>query len=51
LVLAEHLPDARLLPPAATPARATAFRWRAFLTGELYGAVGRFDCPEHTQPT
>lgn len=46
LVLAEHLPDARLLPPPATPARAAALRWMAFLAGELYGAVGRFDYPE-----
>lgn len=46
LVLAEHFPDAALLPPAATPARATALRWMAFLAGELYGAVGRFDYPE-----
>ncbi|MFN6999407.1 MAG: GNAT family N-acetyltransferase [Elioraea tepidiphila] len=46
LVLAEYFPDARRLPPAATPARATALRWMAFLAGELYGAVGRFDYPE-----
>ncbi len=46
LVLAEHFPKAALLPPAATPARATALRWMAFLAGELYGAVGRFDYPE-----
>jgi GST-like protein len=46
LVLAEHFPKAALLPPPATPARATALRWMAFLAGELYGAVGRFDYPE-----
>jgi glutathione S-transferase/predicted N-acetyltransferase YhbS len=46
LVLAEHVPDARLLPPPATPERATVLRWMAFLAGELYGAVGRFDYPE-----
>jgi GST-like protein len=46
LVLAEHFPEARLLPPPTTPARATALRWMAFLAGELYGAVGRFDYPE-----
>jgi GST-like protein len=46
LVLAEHSPAAALLPPPATPARATALRWMAFLAGELYGAVGRFDYPE-----
>lgn len=46
LVLAEHLSGARLLPPPATPARATALRWMAFLAGELYGAVGRWDYPE-----
>lgn len=46
LVLAEHLPDARLLPPPATRERAVALRWMAFLAGELYGAVGRFDYPE-----
>lgn len=45
LVLAERLPGAHLLPPPATPARATALRWMAFLAGELYGAVGRFDYP------
>lgn len=48
LVLAEHFPDAALLPPLSTPARATALRWMAFLAGELYGAVGRFDYPERS---
>lgn len=46
LVLADHLPEAGLLPAPATPARAAALRWMAFLAGELYGAVGRFDYPE-----
>jgi GST-like protein len=46
LVVAERFPDAALLPPPNSRARAAALRWMAFLAGELYGAVGRFDYPE-----
>jgi len=44
LVLADPLPPTRLRRRLAPP-RTTALRWRAFLAGELYGSVGRFDPP------
>lgn len=46
LVVAERFAEAALLPPPGSRERAATLRWMAFLAGELYGAVGRFDYPE-----
>ena len=44
LTLADHFPPARLLPPQASPAR--AYRWLAFMAGEIYPIVEMVDYPE-----
>ncbi len=46
LTLADHFPPARLLPPPAAPARAQAYRWLAFMAGEIYPIVEIVDYPE-----
>jgi GST-like protein len=46
LTLAEHFPPARLLPPLGAPARAQAYRWLAFMAGEIYPIVEIVDYPE-----
>src|SRR6185503_17196305 len=50
LTLAEHYPQARLLPPAGSPARAQAYRWLAFMAGEIYSIVEIVDYPERFVP-
>jgi len=46
LTLADHFPQARLLPPQASPDRAQAYRWLAFMAGEIYPIVEIVDYPE-----
>ena len=46
LILADHFPQARLLPPQASPDRAQAYRWLAFMAGEIYPIVEIVDYPE-----
>jgi GST-like protein len=46
LTLADHFPPARLLPPQGGTARATAYRWLAFMAGEIYPMVEIVDYPQ-----
>lgn len=46
LTLAERYPDAALLPPIGSPARAQALRWLLFVATELYPLVEINDYPE-----
>ena len=46
LTLADHFPQARLLPPQASNERALAYRWLAFMAGEIYPIVEIVDYPE-----
>ncbi len=46
LTLAERYPDAGLLPPIGSPARAQALRWMLFVATELYPLVEINDYPE-----
>jgi glutathione S-transferase len=50
LTLADHFPQARLLPPQAGSARAQAYRWLAFMAGEIYPIVEVVDYPERFVP-
>ncbi|MDE1986951.1 MAG: glutathione S-transferase family protein [Alphaproteobacteria bacterium] len=50
LVVAERYPDAGLLPPVATPARAQAMRWIAFMASEIYPMVEIADYPDRFVP-
>ena len=43
LTLADHFPQARLLPPQGSLARAQAYRWLAFMAGEIYPIVEMVD--------
>jgi glutathione S-transferase len=45
VVIAERFPDARLLPPQGSFARAQALRWLAFMATELYPMVEIVDYP------
>jgi glutathione S-transferase len=44
--IAEHHPDAGLLPPAGSPGHAQALRWIAFMASEVYPMVEIADYPE-----
>ena len=46
LTIADNFPQARLLPPQGSPDRAQAYRWLAFLAGEVYPIVEIVDYPE-----
>ncbi len=46
LTLADHYPNAKLLPPQGGPARAQAYRWLAFMASEIYPMVEISDYPE-----
>ena len=46
LTIADYFPQARLLPPQASKERAQAYRWLAFLAGEVYPIVEIVDYPE-----
>ena len=50
LTLADHFPQAKLLPPQASPERAQAYRWLAFMAGEVYPIVEIVDYPERFVP-
>jgi glutathione S-transferase len=50
LTLADHFPQARLLPSQASPDRAQAYRWLAFMAGEIYPIVEMVDYPERFAP-
>lgn len=50
LALADHFPQARLLPPQASPARAQAYRWLAFMASEIYPMVEMADYPARFAP-
>jgi GST-like protein len=45
LTVADHFPNARLLPPQASPNRGTAYRWLAFMAAEIYPMVEISDYP------
>jgi glutathione S-transferase len=51
LTVADHFPNARLLPPQASPARAQAYRWLAFMAAEVYSMVEISDYPERFAPS
>ena len=46
LTIADRFPAAGLLPPAGTIKRAEAFRWLAYMAGEIYPMVEISDFPE-----
>jgi glutathione S-transferase len=46
LTLADYFPQARLLPPQASNGRGQAYRWLAFMAGEIYPIVEIVDYPE-----
>jgi glutathione S-transferase len=50
LTIADHFPNARLLPPGGSIQRAEAFRWLAFMSGEIYPLVELSDYPERFAP-
>ena len=50
VTLAERFPDAKLLPPQASFARAQGLRWLAFMATELYPMVEIVDYPERFVP-
>ena len=50
LTIADHFPNARLLPPQASAARAQAYRWLAFMASEIYPMVEITDYPERFAP-
>jgi glutathione S-transferase len=50
LTLADHFPQARLLPPGGSVARARAYRWLAFMAAEIYPFVEIVDYPERFIP-
>ena len=50
LTLADHFPNARLLPPQGGPARAQAYRWLAFMASEIYPMVEVSDYPQRFAP-
>jgi glutathione S-transferase len=50
LTVADHFPNARLLPPQASPERGTAYRWLAFMDAEIYPMVEISDYPERFAP-
>ena len=50
LTLADHFPQAGLLPPQGGRDRAQAYRWLAFMAGEIYPIVEIVDYPERFTP-
>jgi glutathione S-transferase len=50
LTVADHFPNARLLPPQASPERGIAYRWLAFMAAEIYPMVEISDYPERFAP-
>lgn len=50
VMIAERFPDAKLLPPPGSFARAQALRWLAFMAAELYPVVEIVDYPARFVP-
>jgi len=50
LTVADLFPHAALLPPPGTPGRAEAYRWLAFMAGEIYPLVELADYPARFAP-
>ena len=50
LTIADHFPNARLLPPQASVERGHAYRWLAFMASEIYPMVEISDYPERFAP-
>jgi len=50
VMIAERFPDAGLLPPSMSFARAQGLRWLAFMATELYPMVEIVDYPERFAP-
>jgi glutathione S-transferase len=50
LTVADRYPEAKLLPPSASAARADAYRWIAFMASEIYPMVEIVDYPERFTP-
>jgi GST-like protein len=50
LTIADRHPEAKLLPPQATPARAQCFRWITFMASEIYPMVEISDYPARFVP-
>lgn len=50
LTVADHFPNARLLPAQASTARAQAYRWLAFMASEIYPMVEIVDYPARFVP-
>ncbi len=50
LTIADRFPDAKLLPARGSVASATAYRWLAFMVGEIYPMVEIADFPERFAP-
>ncbi len=50
LTVADRHPEAKLLPPPGTPARAQCFRWITFMASEVYPMVEISDYPARFAP-
>jgi glutathione S-transferase len=50
LTVADHFPNAHLLPAQASPERGTAYRWLAFMASEIYPMVEITDYPQRFAP-
>lgn len=50
LTIADHFPNARLLPAQASAERGAAYRWLAFMAGEIYPWVEVSDYPDRFAP-
>jgi glutathione S-transferase len=50
LTVADHFPNARLMPAQAGPERAVAYRWLAFMASEIYPMVEISDYPQRFVP-
>jgi glutathione S-transferase len=50
LTIADHFPQARLLPPQGSLERAQAYRWLAFMASEIYPIVEIVDYPQRFTP-
>jgi glutathione S-transferase len=50
LTVADHFPNARLLPPQGSSARTQAYRWLAFMASEIYPMVEIADYPDRFVP-
>src|ERR1700677_5117753 len=51
LTIADRFPQSALLPKQGSTARANAYRWLAYMAGEIYPMVEISDFPERFVPT